>query len=134
MQTKAGNLNYYSAYIGRERQDDAAFPHLGHRLIGLRAGTQMPISPQVGLFATVALENRTYLGPDPLFSIPATPTTPFIPVTRSDNQFDLSIGAAWKLSDTWRLTPQLNYNRSKSNLAVNDSSKTSVSVTARRDF
>jgi outer membrane protein len=123
MQTKAGNLNYYSAYVGRERQDDAAFPHLGHRLMGLRAGTQMPINAQVGLFATVALENRIHAGADPLFL-----------VVRKDTQFDFSIGTAWKLSDAWRITPQLNYNRSKSNLAVNDSSKMSVSVTARRDF
>lgn len=84
---------------------------------------QMPISPNWGLFATAALEERRYGGVDPLFLS-----------VREDTQLDLSIGASYKWSDRWRLTPQLNYNRSKSNHAVNDSSKTSVSFTARREF
>lgn len=122
-QSRGGNLYYSGVYVGREKQDDIAFPHLGHRLAGLRVGLQMPINLQWGMFATASFENRTYGGPDPLFF-----------VTRKDTQLDLSLGAAWKFSDKWRITPQINYNRSNSNIIVNDSSKTSFSVAARYEF
>jgi outer membrane protein len=123
MQSRDGNLYYTSVYLGREKQDNAAFPHLGHRLAGVRLGTQIPLTDQWGLFATASFENRTYGGADPLFFI-----------VRKDNQIDLSLGAAWKLSDLWRVTPQINYNRSDSNIIANDSSKSSISVTVRREF
>ncbi len=122
-QSRGGSLFYTSAYLGREKQDNAAFPHLGHRLAGARFGTQMPLTAQWGLFATATVENRTYGGADPLFF-----------VVRKDTQVDISLGAAWRLSDQWRVTPQINFNRSNSNIIVNDSSKASVSVSGRREF
>ncbi len=123
VQSSGGNIYYTGVYAGQESQDNAAFPHLGHRLAGARFGLQMPLNPQWGVFATASLETRKYGGPDPLFF-----------AVRKDTQFDLSLGAAWKLSESWRLTPQINFNRSNSNIIVNDSSKTSVSITARREF
>jgi hypothetical protein len=122
-QIKSGSLYYTSVYAGRETQNDGTFPHLSHRLAGVRLGMQMPLNPQWGLFATASLENRRYGGAEPLFL-----------VVRKDTQLDLSVGAAWKMSESWRVTPQVNYNRSHSNIAVNDSSKTSVSISARREF
>jgi outer membrane protein len=133
-QTGGGMIYYIGGYFGRESVDNKTVPDLGHRMVGLRAGLQMPLTAKWSLFTSASLENRTYGGPHPLFSTPATPTTPFIPLIRKDNQFDLSIGAAWRVTDNWRITPQLSFNRSNSNIIVNDSSKSAFSVTARREF
>jgi outer membrane protein len=134
MQAKSGALYYGGGYYGTERTDDSTVSHLGYRMLGLRAGMQMPVHAKWSLFATASFERRNYQGPDLLFSQPATPTTPFIPLYRQDSQFDLSLGAMWRLTDYWRITPQLNFNKNKSNTAVNDSSKQTFSVTARYEF
>jgi outer membrane protein len=123
IQSRTGNLYYAGVYAGSEKQDNPAFPHLGHRLAGARFGLQMPINAQWGFFATASVEDRKYGGTDPLFFI-----------VRKDTQWDMSVGAAWKMAENWRITPQLNFNRSHSNVIVNDSSKNSFSVTVRREF
>ncbi len=122
-QLGSGMLYYMGGYAGRESVKNSLFPDLGHRMIGLRAGLQMPLAAKWSLFTSASVENRTYGGVNPLFL-----------TVRKDTQIDLSLGAAWRITDQWRITPQINVNRSNSNIAVNDSSKTSVSVTARREF
>jgi outer membrane protein len=116
-------LTYAGVYLGEEQQDDELFPQLGHQLLGLRVGLQMPLSQKWSLFASLAFERRKYGGADPLFL-----------VTRQDKQLDLSMGFNWAIANKWSLKPQLSYNRSSSNIVVNDSSKYSLSVMARRDF
>jgi outer membrane protein len=122
-QLSSGMIYYAGGYAGRESIKNSAFPHLGHRLVGLRGGLQMPLSSQWSLFTSASLENRKYGGIDPLFL-----------TTRNDTQLDLNVGASWRITDKWRVTPLLSFNRSNSNIIVNDSSKTAFSVTARRDF
>ncbi len=122
-QLSSGMIYYAGGYLGQENVNNALVPHLGHKLTGLRAGLQMPINAQWSLFSSASVERRRYGGIDPLFFI-----------TRRDTQLDLSLGAAWKMSANWSIKPLINFNRSNSNIIVNDSSKTSVSVTARREF
>jgi outer membrane protein len=122
-QLGSGLIYYAGGYAGRESVDNPAFPYLGHRLTGLRAGLQMPIRAKWSLFASASLEDRKYGGTDINFL-----------VKRKDTQLDLSIGAAWKVTDLWRITPQINFNNSKSNIIIHDSSKTSASIIARREF
>jgi outer membrane protein len=122
-QIKSGMIYYAGAYVGRENADNPAVPYLDHRLFGFRAGLQMPVNAAWSLFTSVSIENRRYGGIEPLFLI-----------TRKDTQFDWTLGASWKFSDQWSLKPQLHFNNSKSNIPTNDSSKSSVSVIARREF
>ena len=122
-QLGSGLLYYAGGYVGRESIDNALFPHLGHQLTGLRAGFQMPLSAQWSLFGTASFERRRYGGADPLFLI-----------ARRDSQTDLTIGASWKLNDAWTIKPQIAINKNNSNIVINDSSKTTVSVVARYDF
>ncbi len=122
-QLKSGMIYYVGGYVGQESEKSALAPHLGHKLSGLRAGFQMPIHPQWSIYTSAAIESRNYGGLEPLFLI-----------TRRDIQFDLSIGASWKMSENWNIKPQINFNRSDSNIPTNDSSKSSVSVIARREF
>ena len=83
----------------------------------------MPLSAQWSLFGTASFERRRYGGADPLFLI-----------ARRDSQTDLTIGASWKLNDAWTIKPQIAINKNNSNIVINDSSKTTVSVVARYDF
>ncbi len=122
-QTAGGGIWYAGGYFGREKQDNAAFPQLGQRLHGLRGGFQMPIAPKWSLFTSAALESRRYGGVDPLFL-----------VTRKDTQLDLSIGTAWRATDNWRITTQVSFNNSNSNIVINESRKHVLSMTARYEF
>lgn len=121
--TKSGSVYYAGGYIGRESPHNALFPHLGHRMLGVRAGMQVPLTARWSMYASASLEDRKFGGQEPFFL-----------VTRSDTQIDLALGAAWKITDHWRITPQLAWNRTKSNIVVNDNSKTSASVMARYEF
>jgi outer membrane protein len=123
MQAIDGTIYYAGGYLGQERTDNPAFSHLAYRMIGARAGLQKPINRQWSLFATLSLEDRSYKAPDLLFL-----------KKRNDLQVDVSLGAAWRITDQWRITPQLNLNRSQSNTPVNDSRKYSFSVTGRYEF
>jgi outer membrane protein len=123
-QQLGGSLIYYmGGYAGRESQDNALFPHLGHKLMGVRGGLQMPMAPKWSLFTTVGIESRHYGGTDPFFLL-----------SRRDTQLDLNIGASWAVADKWSIKSQINLNRSNSNIIINDYSKSSVSVIARREF
>jgi outer membrane protein len=121
--TDGGSVIYGGGYFGREKINNAAFPHLGQNLTGLRAGIQMPFTPQWSFFATAAHENRRYGGADPLFLI-----------ARRDNQFDVTVGAHWKFTENIKITPQLSITRADSNIVVNEYNKTSFSVVARYEF
>jgi outer membrane protein len=116
-------ISYAGIYIGKEEANNAALPFLDQSLLGLRTGLQMPLTNSWSLFASGSLEKRKYGGTDPLFL-----------TKREDTQLDLNIGAQWAFADKWSLKQQLSYNRSTSNIVINDSSKYTLSVIARREF
>ena len=119
----SGLLAYGGGYFGTERPDDDRFGQLGHKLFGIRAGAQFALSPATALFATLAYENRQYGAVDPLFL-----------VTRKDDQLNLNLGLNWTPAKNWKVTPQLQLSRVKSNVVISDFKRTAVSVNVRRDF
>lgn len=122
---RSGLLAYGGAYIGTERSR-SNLPNtgqLGHKLWGLRTGVQKTVSDALALFANLSYESRTFGAEDPIFL-----------TTRKDQQTNIGLGLHWTPAAYWRVTPQINYTDTKSNIVINDYSKTSVSVTARRDF
>jgi hypothetical protein len=123
MALRSGMLVFGGGYIGTEEERAEGVPHLGHRLIGLRAGLQQPINADVDLFASVGYEHRRYGGPDPLFL-----------VTRRDRQTTLNLGINWVPAVSWRITPQLSLLKNNSNVAISDFTKRVLSVTVRKDF
>lgn len=123
MALRSGMLVFGGGYIGVENERAKGVPHLGHRLIGLRAGLQQPINADVDLFASVGYEHRRYGGPDPLFL-----------VTRRDRQTTLNLGLNWVPAVSWRITPQLSLLKNNSNVAISDFTKRVLSVTVRKDF
>jgi len=118
-----GLLAFGGLYFGAEKEKAAGVPHLGHKLSGLRLGTQKPINPSMALFATLGWEGRNFGGVDPLFL-----------VTRQDRQTSLNLGMTWSPAKDWRITPQIALTRSSSNIVINDYDKRMISIAARREF
>ena len=119
----SGLLVYGGGYLGAERPDDDRFGQLGHKLYGVRAGLQFSLSPATALFATLAYENRRYGAVDTLFL-----------VTRKDDQTNLNLGLNWLPAKDWKVSPQLQLTRVKSNIAISDFSRAAALVNVRRDF
>lgn len=114
---------FAGGYVGTEKERASGVPHLGHDLVGLRAGAQKTLSDAWALFGSVSYEDRKYGGADPLFL-----------VTRHDKQWNLNLGANWVPAKLWRVTPQLTLTTVKSNVAISDYNRSLFSVTVRRDF
>lgn len=118
-----GLLAFGGLYAGTENERAANVPHLGHRLVGVRAGLQQALNADVDVFANMGYEERRYGGADPLFL-----------VTRRDRQSTLNLGLTWVPYVSWRVTPQLSLLSNSSNIAISDYSKRVLSVTVRKDF
>lgn len=118
-----GMLAYGGVYFGEENEDAAGRPDLGHKLTGVRAGVQKPFSETLAAFVTLGYEHRKFGGPDPIFL-----------VTRKDKQTNLNVGLSWVPAKSWRITPQIAFTSTSSNVVIADYDRTVVSVTARREF
>lgn len=114
---------YGGAYLADEAAKKDAFQHLGHTAVGLRGGVQHEFHRDAKLFANLAYENRHYGNTDPFFL-----------KTRQDGQWNLGVGVAWTPAKNWLVTPQFQYTRNNSNIALNDYKREVVSVTVRRNF
>ena len=82
----------------------------------------MDLSMRVSL-AGEGDEERKYGGPDPLFLL-----------ERHDRQWDLSLGAFYKLDGSWFFQPALTYTESKSNIEVFKYRRTAAIVSLRYGF
>ncbi len=118
-----GILAYGGVYFGRESEDTAGRPDLGHKLVGFRTGVQKPFSESLAAFVTLGYESRDYGGTDPIFL-----------VSRRDKQTNLNLGLSWLPARAWRVTPQIAFTGTNSNVVIADYNRTIVSVTARREF
>jgi tetratricopeptide (TPR) repeat protein len=114
---------YGGAYLGEEAAKKDNFEHLGHILYGMRIGAQHEIHRDARAFANLGYEHRRYGGEDPFFL-----------KTRTDNQWNLSLGVAWTPAKNWRVTPQFQYTDTRSNIDLNRFRREVVSVTVRREF
>jgi len=53
---------------------------------------------------------------------------------RSEQIYDLTVGAGWHIDKLWTVKPQIAYSRKNSNIALYSFDRTDVSLTIRRDF
>lgn len=119
----SGLLVFGGGYVGVENERASGVAQLGHKLVGLRGGVQKPLSAEVATFANLSYEHRRFGGTDPLFLI-----------RRTDRQLNLNLGLTWVPARLWRVTPQLSYTSTDSNIAISKFDKQVLSVTVRRDF
>lgn len=114
---------FASLYAGEERETKSGVPHLGHTPWGIRFGGQIKPSATITWFANASFENRRYGGRDPLFL-----------VRREDQQWDIRLGMNYEPARYWIVSPQISHTRNDSNTAINDYSRTMVTLTVRREF
>jgi tetratricopeptide (TPR) repeat protein len=112
-------------YAGQERATDIAQGNLDgdKRITGLRLGGQWRIFPALHLLAAVGGSQTRYDLVNTLFLD-----------RRNDILWDASLGAQWRMSDTWSLRPQFAYARSDSNFGAYDYARHDYSLTLRYDF
>lgn len=122
-QLAADVVAWGGAYVGRENESASGVPYLGHHMLGLRAGVQKAIQDNLSVFGALNHERRSYGGQDPFFL-----------VKRRDNQTTLAIGLNWVPAKSWRVSPQLNLIRNDSSVIINDYNRTSLAISARKEF
>lgn len=110
-------------YAGTEDELGRNVAHFGHRLMGVRLGGQILVTPQWTLSASLSYEDRKYGGREPLFL-----------VARDDQETQFRLAASYALSRDWTITPQFTYSDTRSNIVVNRSDRSSISVAARMLF
>lgn len=118
-------LGFGGVYFGDETADNPNRNDQGYRVLGFRVGGQYTLREDLGLFGNLGFEHRRHHQDDPVA---------VVPTRRRDDQTTLGVGLAWTPARDWRVTPQVQYMRNKSNIAINDFSRSVYSVTLRRDF
>ena len=114
---------YGSAYAGFEDTRSQPTAELDLRLWGLRGGGQHQYREDLAVFVNANYEKRNHAANDSFFL-----------VSRADDTYSLSIGAAYVPAKNWKVTPQYQRIENRSNIAINTYSRDVVSVTARHDF
>jgi tetratricopeptide (TPR) repeat protein len=114
---------FASLYGGEEKEVDAAFPHLGHKPVGVRLGGQLRLGGGWSLFGSASYEQRKYGGTEPLFL-----------VTREDKQTDINAGLSYLWRPGTTVLTQVTHTDNQSNVALNDFDRTVFSMSLRFNF
>ncbi|MBK9160809.1 MAG: DUF560 domain-containing protein [Nitrosomonadales bacterium] len=93
------------------------------RFSGLRVGGQTAITEQLDGIASLGWQSANYGNLNNL-----------VMANRSETQYDLAIGANWRLGKFWSVKPQIAYSKKSSNIALYSFDRKDVSLTIRRDF
>ena len=112
-----------SLYGGAEMEKADNVQHLGHKLAGVRLGTQHRLDDKWSLLANVGYEGRRYGGLEPLFT-----------EKRSDDQLEASLGLGWQFHQNWRIGARASYIENDSNIPVFEYTREVYSINLRLDF
>ena len=120
-----GLFGFVGAYAGKEKPASKlpVLQHLGNDIYGLRAGVQYNLRPDLGLYASLNYEDRSFDAIHPTFL-----------QVRHDQQTSLNLGVNWLPAPQWRISPAINWQDSDSNLPLFRVKHKGFSVTARREF
>lgn len=119
---------FASAYTGKELDMapvNIAPPDGSKRFDGLRVGGQAAITDQVDVLASLGWQHAVYVKPNAFIANNGN---------RDEYQYDLMVGANWRLDKLWSVKPQVAFSKKNSNLAIYVFDRTDVSLTVRRDF
>lgn len=93
------------------------------RFAGLRIGGQAAITEQLDGIASLGWQSAGYRNLNNL-----------IMAKRSEDLYDLTVAANWRLDNFWTVKPQVAFSRKNSNITLYSFDRTDVSLTLRRDF
>jgi len=116
-------ITYAGLYGGTEKEKADGFPEFGHDVYGVRLGGQWNLNERYSLFASASFEKRNYGGPDPSFLI-----------DRRDDQYSASGGLVFVPKKNVRITPQVSWTDSKSNISIYEFDRVIYQVTFRQDI
>ncbi len=92
-------------------------------LYGIRVGIQRALRANVDGYATLGAQHSEYAEENVIFA-----------TKRRDWQYDVALGANWRLDGAWSLRPQLSYTRNDATTGINDYDRYELSITLRRDW
>lgn len=120
---------FASAYLGKELDEAPASvvqpPDGKRRFEGVRVGGQAALTDQLDWFANLGWQHGVYAKPNAFIVNNGR---------RDENQYDVNVGANWRLDKLWSVKPQVSMSRKRSNLAIYSYDRTDISLTVRRDF
>jgi tetratricopeptide (TPR) repeat protein len=114
---------FASLYGGEEKEVDEAFPHLGHKPVGVRLGGQLRLGGGWFVSGSLSHERRKYGGIEPLFL-----------VRREDKQTDINAGLSYLWRPGTTVLAQLTHTDNQSNVVLNDFDRTVFSMSLRFNF
>jgi outer membrane protein len=118
---------YAGLYAGQETPlDEKDVEHLGYDFYGLRGGGAVFLSRTLQLNASLSVEKRKNNAVYPV-ALPAL-------VTRSDTQYDASLGLTYIVAPQISIRPAYSYSDSNSNLIINDYQRNVVSIDFRYEL
>lgn len=122
-----GLSSYVSVSVGKEKAIREFADEFSTRFWNVRVGGEQTFSENLRGFGSVSLEQRHHKGEDLFFL-----------TQQRDKQTDLTLGLHWLAAKSdigsLRVTPQLNYTRTSSNIEIRESKRTQASAVARLDF
>ncbi|BBI99990.1 hypothetical protein FGKAn22_16830 [Ferrigenium kumadai] len=120
---------FASAYTGKELDvvpvNVIQPPDGKKRFDGVRVGGQVAFTDQVDGFSSLGWQHAVYSKPNAFIVNNGN---------RDEYQYDLIVGANWRLDKLWSVKPQAWFSRKSSNLAIYSYDRTDISLTLRRDF
>ncbi len=111
-----------SVFVGDETATDQRIDG-DRRLYGVRGGIQSALRGDADWYATVGIQRSRYSQENPIFAL-----------TRRDWQYDIALGANWRIDNSWSLRPQLSYTRNDATTAINDYDRYELSIALRYDW
>ncbi len=111
-----------SIFAGKESAV-AGRPDGKKKFEGVRVGGQAAFADEVDGFASLGWLHGAYSDQNFLFI-----------AKRNEHQYDLTVGANWRLDTLWSVKPQLAFSKKSSNIALYSFERSDVSLTLRRDF
>jgi long-subunit fatty acid transport protein len=112
-----------SAYLGVEKEKADNQEQLGHKLGGLRAGTQFRYNDQLSALANAGYEMRRYGGTEPLFN-----------EQRTDRQAEAGVSVDYRIDKRWKVGGRIAYVKTDSSIPVYDYDRSVYSANVRFDF
>jgi outer membrane protein len=116
-------IGFIGAYIGKEDARENNFDHVGFDFYGIRLGGQISINPKLDVYTNVSYEYRRHDARDPFFLL-----------NRRDNQYDASLGLAYKPVASFSIVPSISYTNNDTNYSISDYERTVAMLNFRKNF